>query len=66
MVLSLHVLQLVETLLELLSGRRVLSTSSNKLDSVKFSLVIQIVKQFNDLVQLVEVVDLDPAFLKLC
>ena len=60
-----HLLELLEALLELLAGRRVLSTGCNQLHSVQSGLLVQIVQKLNDLIQLVEVVDLNLAFLEL-
>lgn len=63
--LSRHLLQLVEGLLKLLSGRRVLGTGSDKLDRVEPGLLVQFVEQLNDIVELVQIVDLNFSFFQL-
>ena len=63
--LLVHLLQLLKSLLELFTGRRILSTSGNKLHSVELCLVIEVVQKLDDLVEFVEIVDLNLAFLKL-
>ena len=60
-----HLLKLLKRLLELFTSGWVLSTGSDQLDRVKLGLVVQVVQQLDDLVELVQIVDLNFAFLEL-
>ena len=60
-----HVFKFFQTLFKLRSSGWILSTSSNKLHSVQSSLFVHVIEQLNDLVELVQIVNLNLAFLEL-
>jgi len=60
-----HLPQLLQRLLELFTGRRVLGAGSNQLHRVELSLVVQIIQELDDLIELVKVIDLNLALLEL-
>ena len=60
-----HLLQLLQSLLELLACRWVLGAGSDELDGIQFRLIVQVVEQLDNVVQFVEIVDLDLALLQL-
>jgi hypothetical protein len=64
-VLLRHFFQLGQALFEFLASRGVLSDCSNKLHVVQARLLLQIVQQFNDQIEFVEVVDLNFTLLQL-
>jgi hypothetical protein len=65
LVLSVHIFELAQALLEFFAGRGVLCNSCNQLHIVQASLLVKVEEQLNDLVQLVQVVDLNFALLQL-
>ena len=62
---SVHVLELVEALLELLPGRRALAECGNHLYDVEARLLVRIVEQLNYAVEHLQIVDFNFACLQL-
>ena len=64
-VLDCHLLELLEALLKLLPSWWVLSNSCDQLHGVQLGLFVKVVEELNDLIEHVEIVDLNLAFLQL-
>jgi len=63
--LLVHLLKFAEALREFAAGWRVLGACGNQLHCIQLRLLIEVEQQLNDLVQLVQVVYLNPAFFQL-